>query len=74
MYVDAYQPSPRLEIFTTSPVCGAWMNSSAADVDAHVAEAVEEDEVAGLQVGADDGHAHPVLRARVCGSDTPSCA
>ena len=23
---DAYQPSLRLEIFTTSPVCGAWMN------------------------------------------------
>ena len=25
-YVAAYQDSLRLEIFTTSPVCGAWMN------------------------------------------------
>ena len=25
-YVEAYQDSERLEIFTTSPVCGAWMN------------------------------------------------
>ena len=24
-YVDEYQPD-MLEIFTTSPVCGAWMN------------------------------------------------
>ena len=24
MYVEAYQPV-MLEIFTTSPVCGAWM-------------------------------------------------
>jgi hypothetical protein len=25
-YVDAYQESPRLEILTTSPECGEWMN------------------------------------------------
>ena len=26
--LDEYQPSFRLEILTTSPVCGAWMNWS----------------------------------------------
>src|SRR5919201_6821705 len=37
---------------------------AAADVDAHVTESVEEDEVAGLELVAGDGCAHPVLRVR----------
>src|SRR6185437_9660908 len=36
-----------------------------ADVDAHVAVAVEEDEVAGLELVARDGRAGAVLRGRV---------
>ena len=55
------------EILTTSPVCGAWMNCAAADVDADVAEAVEEDEVAGLELGS----ARPGCRSRTART---SCA
>ena len=38
---------------------------AAADVDADVAEAVEEDEVAGLEIAARHRHAHVPLGARV---------
>src|SRR5438874_10935458 len=38
---------------------------AAADVDPHVPEPVEEDEVAGLQVAGRDGDADAPLRARV---------
>ena len=48
---------------------------AAADVDADVAEPVEEHEVAGLELIARDVRAdRAVLHAALCGSETPTCA
>ena len=44
------------------PVCGAWMKRPRADVEADVADAVEEDEVAGPQAAAGDAPPQSELR------------
>ena len=47
---------------------------AAADVDADVAEAVEEDDVAGLQlVAAAPTTPSPHIAYEECGSETPTC-
>jgi hypothetical protein len=52
---------------TTSPVCGALDEAAAAEVDAHVAGAVEEHEVTRLERSSRYMHALPVERLRVVG-------
>ena len=53
------------------PECGAWMKRPFADVQADVAEAVEEDEVAGHQPTRETGRPRPNSANELCGSATP---
>ena len=73
-YDDATSQS-RLETCTTVPGVRRVDELAAADVDADVAEAVEEDEVARLRAGR-AGPATPSFHIAYdeCGSETPTCA
>src|SRR5215211_2686793 len=71
---DAYQESSRLEILTTSPVCGEWMNWPPPTYMPSWPRPSKNTMSPGCSWLRSTGVPTPNCAAALCGSETPCCA